>query len=131
MFFVLGVAGAFAQYFEFKDYYDYDNGNSGYAGAMYVTSLQETDIDIIDDYVKTFIPESANKISKISKKTKWLINQALGEWDYAKDEVYFVVCADSEYSTSCTFFVVTIVSKDEYIWKGYSLSEEDVEVMMN
>ena len=74
-----------------------------------------------DELSKKFTPAT-----KLTKNNNWLFHKALNEWDYEKDEVYAVVCADSKYAKDGIFIFTVIMGENDFLWCAYSVKEEDL-----
>ena len=112
----------FAQNTDPKYYTDYTNDFSGYAVALYLGNLKELNDISPDDFfykVSEKLDNDFNPIKKVTKKNNWLFKQALKEWEYEKNEVYVVCCADSKYSDDALVFFVVINGKDDFKWVAY------------
>ena len=118
----------FAQNTDPKYYTDYTNDFSGYAVALYLGNLKELNDISPDDFfykVSEKLDNDFNPIKKVTKKNNWLFKQALKEWEYEKNEVYVVCCADSKYSDDALVFFVVINGKDDFKWVAYNFNESD------
>lgn len=120
------VATAFAQNFDLKDYWDFDTGYNGVAASIFVGNFKDDGFKEKLDAFMQKIPTSANVISKMNKRNRWLCQEALNEWEYEKDECYIVLCAESRFAHDCILLIVKIIGKDDFDWKGFSLTEKEL-----
>ena len=63
-------------------------------------------------------------VPKLTKNNKWLMEQALNEWELSPGEVYLVTCAKTRYATSGLVILVGITSPEEYEWRAYLVEEK-------
>lgn len=120
----------FAQNTDPKYYSDIYNDYSGYAVALYLGNLKELDNispNAFFEKLSDKLDKEFDPIQKVTKKNNWLFKKALNEWEYEKNEVYVVMCADSNYSTELLVFFVVINGKDDFKWKAYNFNEKDLE----
>ena len=132
IFFILFLAGvnSFAQNTDPKFYSDISNGFSGYSVALYLGNLKDLDNISPDEFFERVSDKLDNDFSPIKKVTKnnnWLFRKAINEWEYEKNEVYVVCCADSKYSDSALVFFVVTKGKDDFKWVAYNFNETDFE----
>lgn len=120
----------FPQTVNLKTYYDYDKNYRGASTAMYMGKN-------IEELQKKFADRAKNKdassyfekkrITKLSKQNYWLIGKALDEWETEAGEVYFVICADSEYSDDFIVLLVVIEEDGEsFEWAGVWASTDEI-----
>ena len=127
--FLVGV-NSFAQNTDPKFYSDISNGFSGYSVALYLGNLKDLDNISPDEFFERVSDKLDNDFSPIRKVTKnnnWLFRKAINEWEYEKNEVYVVCCADSKYSDSALVFFVVTKGKDDFKWVAYNFNETDFE----
>lgn len=127
--FLVGV-NSFAQNTDPKFYSDISNGFSGYSVALYLGNLKDLDSISPDEFFERVSDKLDNDFSPIRKVTKnnnWLFRKAINEWEYEKNEVYVVCCADSKYSDSALVFFVVTKGKDDFKWVAYNFNETDFE----
>lgn len=120
---------SFAQNTDFKYYSDIYNDFSGYSLAIYLGNLKELDNvspDLFFEKISEKLDDEFSPIQKVTKKNNWLFKKAMNEWEYEKNEVYVVACAESNYSTQALVFFVVVNGKDDFRWKAYNLNEKDI-----
>ncbi len=121
----------FSQTTEMKNYSDYSKNFSGSAVAVYYGNIKDLDAVGYEneflEYLSEEIGDTLPEVKKLTKNNNWLFRQALNEWDYEKGEVYGVVCADSKYSTTGILMFVIIRGKDDFLWKAYTLNENNID----
>ncbi len=113
------VLYSFSQDFNPKYYSDYSKGFDGVAVAVFIGIDGEENTSIKIEEIKNRISSLGIATTKLSKKNKWLLEQALNEWEYEKDEYYIVMCADNMYSSDCIILFVKIMGKNSIDWEGY------------
>ncbi len=113
------VLYSFSQDFNPKYYSDYSLGFDGVAVAVFIGIDGEENTSIKIEEIKNRISSLGIATTKLSKKNKWLLEQALNEWEYEKDEYYIVMCADNMYSSDCIILFVKIMGKNSIDWEGY------------
>ncbi len=118
----------FAQNEDLKFYSDYSKGFKGYATSIFIDDLKDDEDDIEPQfYFDFFIEQIEEKLpssKKITKQNTWLINQAMNEWDYAKDEIYCFFCADSEYATKFLMVFLIVKGKENFTWKAFEVTTD-------
>lgn len=123
----------FAQNTNLKYYSDYTKDFSGYAVAVYQGTLKDLGITEKEffDRISETIDDTIPPVQKLTKKNNWLFRQALNEYDYEKDEIYIVACAESLYSSEALIFLVLIKGKNDFTWQAYNLKEDDIGTLEN
>lgn len=119
----------FSQNYDLKDYSDILHEYSGASVAIYVGNVNDEDTNEKLDKFMGLIPETVKTFTKLTKNNMWLCKKALNEWDYEKDECYFVFCADSKWADEFIFLVVRIKGKDDFDWSGFLLTKKIINEM--
>ncbi|BDC93650.1 flagellar basal body-associated FliL family protein [Treponema bryantii] len=121
----------FAQNTNLKYYSDYTKDFSGYAVAVYQGTLKDLGITEKEffDRISETIDDTIPPVQKLTKKNNWLFRQALNEYDYEKDEIYIVACAESVYSSEALIFLVLVKGKNDVTWRAYNLKEDDISTL--
>ena len=123
----------FAQDADLKHYYDPIQGFEGWAMSEYIDSVKKEDVIGLENIFLEFMDKEISdqtgltSIPKLTKKNTWLLKQALNEWDYEPGEVYLVLCADSQYAKNGIAIFAVIKGKNDYLWRAYSISENDLD----
>ena len=120
----------YAQNTDLKHYYDISQGFDGWAMAIYLENIAKSDLAGHEKEFMDFVNDELSKkftpATKLTKNNNWLFHKALNEWDYEKDEVYAVVCADSKYAKDGIFIFTVIMGENDFLWCAYSVKEEDL-----
>jgi hypothetical protein len=98
---------------------DYRSNYSGVACAVYI---KNSDIQNLKNNIAS--TAEARSIDKLTNNNSWLAWKALGEWDYKPGETYFIVCADSTWSSNWVELIATI-SRDgkSFDWWGWTITQ--------
>ena len=113
------ISYSFSQDFNPKYYSDYSLGFDGASVAVFVGKIDEEETNTKVEDMKNKILSISTPINKLTKKNKWLLEKAMNEWEYEKDEYYVVMCADSLYAKDCIILFVKIIGKNSIDWEGY------------
>lgn len=116
----------FAQNFDLKSYSDYSQDFSGAAAAMF---LGEMDSELQSEYDSKLdlLSEQLTEVKKLTKNNNWLLKKAMNEWEFQKGEIYLVFLAENRFSDNGIILFVQVDAKDHYIWRGWTISEDDID----
>ena len=119
----------FAQNTDLKYYSDPIQGFSGCSVACYLEVFSKADLAGQESEFLNFLNDELSKkltpVTKLTKNNNWLFHKALNEWDYERNEVYAVICADSKYAQDGILIFAIIKGKDDFIWRAYSVNVND------
>lgn len=100
-----------------KSYYDWENGYSGKAYALYVNTTNTVDpIDVassVREYSLTLGLHYLRPAHKLSKQEYFLIKSALNEYNCSKNEIYYVTLVQGR---EMLLLVVDIIDSQFYNW---------------
>lgn len=115
-------------------YEDYKNGYSGYAVSEYVGWLKDvpqcnTGEELLDFMAARLLKSAPDSIpvESLSNQEIWLMKRALAEQETEKEEIFLVGIAKSQDATEMLAVFVFFTGDESYIWKGFQVSEEDLE----
>lgn len=123
-------ARVFAQNFNFNNYHDDKKGYSGFASAEYIGNGEDIDMEILGSLLIIF-DESLTTVEKLSKNNEWLLEQAMNEWDYKEDEIYFASLAESQQAESAIMLFIHIDEDESFDWIGWLITEDDIDSVVN
>lgn len=106
-------------------YSDYSTGFRGYSVAAYFTEEQGENALLNLADVGTYV-------QKMTRRNKWLCEQALNEWDTEPSEYYLIFCIDSVTSENVLITLAMIKEDGEsFDWVAKVLTMEEVESFGN
>ena len=120
-FLIILCVNMFAQTSKAKFYSNSFSGYSGYATSSYMGNLNtlgyKTNEDLMNYIEKRY--SDLTKITKLTKNITWLYHQAMNEWDYEKNEVFCVLCAESVTTSDAIMMVIIVDNENDFIWNAY------------